>query len=148
MTNRMANGPRDVAVGENTIKEMWTGLYDQYHGVRWGAESIIFRELVSLRQSECEDTDSYIAKFRAFYLRLTNIEKKLGNWILVYMLFNGLGDEHTGWATTVQNVFRKETEPPEFSIITAQPLNESQILPKSSAGTDTTIGLIGKQFSK
>ena len=75
MTNRMANGPGDVAVGATTIKEMWTGLYDQYHGVRWRAESIIFQELVSLRQSECEDTDSYIAKFRAFYLRLTNMER-------------------------------------------------------------------------
>ena len=64
------------------------------------------------------------------------------------MLFNGLGDEHTGWATTVQNAFRKETELPEFSNITAQFLNESQILPKSSPGTDTTISLIGKQFSK
>ena len=29
MTNRMANGPRDVTVGATTIKEMWTGLYDQ-----------------------------------------------------------------------------------------------------------------------
>ncbi len=95
MTNRMANGPRDVTVGATTIKEMWTGLYDQYHGVRWGAESIIFRELVSLRQSECEDTDGYIGKFRALYIRLTNMERKLGNWILVHMLFNGLGDEHT-----------------------------------------------------
>ena len=64
------------------------------------------------------------------------------------MLFNSLGDGHTGWATTVQKAFRKEAEPPEFNTITAQLLNESQILPKSSAGTDTTIGLIGKQFSK
>lgn len=38
MTNRMADGPIDVAVGATTIKEMWTRLYDQYHEVGWGAE--------------------------------------------------------------------------------------------------------------
>lgn len=63
MTNRMADGPMDVAVGATTIKEMWTRLYDQYHEVGWRAESILFRELVSLRQSECEDTNNYVAKF-------------------------------------------------------------------------------------
>ena len=118
MTNRMADGPIDVAVDATTIKEIWTRLYDQYHKVRWRAESILFRELVSLRQSVCEDTDSYFAKFRVFYLRLSNMERKLDNWILVYMLFIGLGNEHTSWTTTVRNASRKDVEPPEFSSIT------------------------------
>ena len=42
MTNRMADGPIDVVVGATTTKEMWRGLYDQYHEVRCGAESILF----------------------------------------------------------------------------------------------------------
>ena len=79
MTNRMADGPIDVAVGATTIKEMWTCLYDQYYEVGWRAESILFRELVSLKQSECEDTDSYIAKFQALYLCLSNMGRKLDN---------------------------------------------------------------------
>ncbi|MCJ1348207.1 hypothetical protein MMC31_006438 [Peltigera leucophlebia] len=133
MTNRMADDPMDVAVGATTIKEMWTRLYDQYHEVGWGAESILFRELVSLRQSECEDTDSYVAKFRALYLCLSNMGRKLDNWIL---------------AITVQNASRKDAEPPEFSSITAQLPDESRILAKSSAGTDATIALFGKQSGK
>lgn len=74
--------------------------------------------------------------------------RKLDNWIVVYMLFSGLGDKHTSWATTVRNASQKDAEPPEFSTITAQLLDESWILAKSSAGTDTTIALIGKQFGK
>ncbi len=148
MTNWMADGPMDVEVGATTIKEMWTRLYDQYHEVGWGAESILFRELVSLKQSECEDSDSYVPKFRSLYLRLSNMGRKLDNWILVYMLFSGLRNEHTSSATTVQNASRKDAEPPEFSTITAQLLDESRIFAKSSAGTDTTIALIGKQFGK
>lgn len=72
----MADGPMDVAIGAITIKEMWTRLYDQYHEVGWGARSILFRELVSLRQSKCENTNSYVAKFWTFYLRLLNMGKK------------------------------------------------------------------------
>ena len=148
MTNRMADGPMDVAVGATTIKEMWTRLYDQYHEVGWGAESILFSELVSLRQSECEHTDSYVAEFRALYLCLSNMGRKLDNWILVYILFSGLGDEHTSWATTVRNTSRKDAEPPQFTTITAQLLDESRILAKSSAGTNTTTALFGKQSGK
>lgn len=148
MTNRMVDRPMDVAVGATTIKEMWTRLYDQYREVGWGAESILFKELVSSRQPECENTDSYVAKFRALYFCLSNMDKKLDNWILVYMLFSGLGDKHTSWATTVQNASRKDAEPPEFSTITAQLLDKSRILLKSLGGTDTTIALFGKQSSK
>ena len=79
MTNWMANGPMDVEVGATTMKEMWTRLYDQYYEVGWGAESILFPELVSPKQSECEDTNSYVAKFRSLYLRLSNMGRKLDN---------------------------------------------------------------------
>ncbi len=72
----------------------------------------------------------------------------MDNWIWVYMLFSGLGDEHTSWATTVQNLSRKDVEPFEFSTITTQLLHKSRILAKSSAGTDTKNTLIGKQFGK
>ena len=64
------------------------------------------------------------------------------------MLFSGLGNEHTSSATTVRKASRKNGEPPEFSTITTQLLDESRIFAKSSAGTDTTIALIGKQFGK
>lgn len=144
LTNGMADGLVDVAVGASIIKEMWTRLYDQYHEVGWAAESILFRELVSLRQSECDNTDSYVAKFQALYLRLSNMGRKLDNWILVYMLFSRLGEELTSWATTVGNASQKDTELPEFSTITAQLLNESRILSKSFGGTDTFIVLFGK----
>ena len=79
MTNRIADGPMDVAVGATTIKEMWTQLYYQYHEVGWGAESILLRELVNLQQSECDNTDSYVAKFRALYLHLSNMGRKFDN---------------------------------------------------------------------
>ena len=144
MTNRIVDGPMDVAVGATTIKEMWIRLFDQYHEVRRGVESILFRVLVNLRQSECDNTDSYVAKFRALYFRLSNIGKKLNNWILVYMLFSGLGEEHTSWATTVQNASRKDAKSPEFSIITAKLLDEAWILSKSLGKTDTSIALFGK----
>ncbi len=144
----MAEAPMDIKVGVTTIKEMRTCLYDQYNEVGRGAKSILFRELDSLRQSQCEDTDSYVAKFRVLYLCLSNMGKGLDDWILVYMVFSGLGDEYTSWATTVQNASRKDVEPPEFSTITAQLLDKSRILAKSSAGTDTTMALIRKKFSK
>lgn len=74
--------------------------------------------------------------------------RKLDNWILVYMLFSGLRDEHASWATTVRNISRKDAEPPQFDAITAQLLDESRILANSSAGTDTIIALFGKQSSE
>ena len=75
------------------------------------------------------------------------MERKLDNWILVFILFSGLGDKHTRWASTVRNASQKDAEPPEFSTITMQVLEESRILAKSSAGTDTTMAFIGKQLS-
>ncbi len=52
------------------------------------------------------------------------------------MLISGLGDKHTSEAIIVRNVSRKKVEPPEFSKIIAQLLDESRILAKSSAGID------------
>ena len=148
MTNQMADGLIDVAVGVTIIKQIWRRLYDQYHKVRWKAKSILFQELFSLRQSECEDTDSNIPKFQAFYLHLSNMGRKQGYWILIYILFSGLSDEQMSWASTVQNSSRKDVEPLKFSTITPQLLDKSRIWAKSSAGTYATIALIGKQFGK
>ena len=70
--------------------------------------------------------------------------RKLDNWILVYMLLNGLGEKYTSWATTVQNASRKDAEPPELTITTIQLLNEAQILSKALGGIDTSIALFDK----
>lgn len=47
MTNRMADSSIDVAVDATTIKQIWTRLYNQYHEVRWGEQSIFFKKLNS-----------------------------------------------------------------------------------------------------
>ena len=60
------------------------------------------------------------------------------------MLFGGLGEEHTSWVITMQNVSQKDTKPLEFSIIIAQLLDETRILSKSLGRTDTSIALFGK----
>lgn len=101
-----------------------------------------------MRQPKYENTNSYVTKFQAFYLRLSNIGRKLNNWILVYMLFIGLGDKHIRWATTVQNAFQKDVNPSELNKITAELLDKSQILSQSLGRTNTTIALFGKQSSK
>lgn len=105
--------------GKDHQKKLWTRLYNQYHEVGWRAKWIFSWELICLKQSECEDTDSYVAKFRVLYLRFSNMAQKLDNRTLVYMLFSSLGDEHASWATTVWNDSRKDAEPPQFDIITA-----------------------------
>ncbi len=64
------------------------------------------------------------------------------------MLFSDLINEHTSWAITVWNTSWKNVKPLVFSNITEQLLDKSWIVAKSSAGTDTTIALIGKQFGK
>lgn len=64
------------------------------------------------------------------------------------MFFISLGDKHIGWATIIQNGSWKDAEPLKFSTIIAQQLDKSRILAKSSARTDITLALIGKQFDK
>lgn len=75
----MADGLIDVAVNRTIIKQIGIHLYDQYHVFGCGVGSILLRELISLKQLKCENTDSYFAKFQVFYLRLSNICKKLDN---------------------------------------------------------------------
>lgn len=92
--------------------------------------------------------DSYVAKFRTPYFCLLNMRRKLDSWVLVYIFFSGLGDNHISRATTAWNASSKNAKPSKFSTITAQLLNESRILAKSSAGTDPTIALFGNQSGK
>ena len=74
--------------------------------------------------------------------------RKLDSWILIYMLWSGSGDKHTIWAITIQDTSWKKAEPPKFDASTAQLLDRSRILTKSSAGTGITIALFRKQSSE
>lgn len=60
------------------------------------------------------------------------------------MLFSGLREEHTSWATIVQNASQKDIKPLEFSTITTQLLDKARILLKSLSGTDSFIALFDK----
>ena len=62
-TNKISDSLMEVTIDATTIKKIWTRLYNQYHKVGWGAESNLFRELISLRQSKCKNTKSYFANF-------------------------------------------------------------------------------------
>ena len=77
MTNRITNGQIDFVVGSISIEKMKTSLYDQYHKVEQGAITILFKKLIFLRLSWLQDTNSFIAKFRVFYLHLSNDRLKL-----------------------------------------------------------------------
>ena len=59
-------------------------------------------------------------------------------------MFSGLKEEHTSWATIVQNASQKNAKPPESSIITAQLLDKAWILSIFLVGIDKSIALFGK----
>lgn len=48
MTSKMGDAAMDLADGAETVKELLSRLYLQYHEKGWGAESILFQKLVHL----------------------------------------------------------------------------------------------------
>lgn len=48
MTSKMGDAAIDLVNGAETVKELWSRLYLQYHKKGWGAESILFQKLVQL----------------------------------------------------------------------------------------------------
>lgn len=93
MTSKMGDAAMDLATSAETVKELWLRLLTQYHEKGWGAESILFQKLVYLRHSDCENTRDYIGKLRGISQRLANIGQVCPNWVLVYLLISGLGDD-------------------------------------------------------
>ena len=128
ITSKMSDAAMDLAGGAETVKELWSRLYSQYHEKRWGAKSILFEKLVKLCHSDCESTTDYIGKFGSLSQRLSNMERACENWWLVYLLFSGLGDEHSTLATFFRNPSRKEPDPSLLNFVTAPLLDESRLI--------------------
>lgn len=147
MTSKMGDAAMDLAGGAETVKELWSRLYAQYHEKRWGAESILFEKLVQLRHSDCESTGDYIGKFRSLSQRLSNMGRACENWWLVYLLFSRPGDEHSTWATSFRNASRKEPDPPLLNVVTAQLLDESRLISKPGT-SQSGMALFGSTSKK
>lgn len=62
---------------------------------------------------------------------LANMGQVCRNWVLVYLLTSGFGDEHSSWATSFRNASRKGPDPPFFDLVTSQLLDESWLINKS-----------------
>ncbi len=90
MTSKMGDAAMDLAGAGETVKELWSRLYAQYHKKRWGTKSILFEKLVQLRHSDCKSPSDYIEKFHSLSQRLSNIRRACKNWWLVYLFFGGL----------------------------------------------------------
>ena len=69
------------------------------------------------------------------------------NWWLVYLLFSGLGDEHSTWATSFRNASHKEPDPPFLNIVTAQLLDESRLISKPGT-SQSGMALFGSTSKK
>lgn len=54
---------------------------------------------------------------------------KIG-WWFVYLFFSGLDNEYTAWVITFCNTLQKDVNPPFFSVIIAQLLDESSLINK------------------
>ncbi len=147
MTSKKGDTAMDFAGGAETIKELWSRLYAQYHEKVLGAESILFEKLVQLRHSDCESTGDYIGKFCSLSQPLSNVGLAFENWWLVYLLFSGLGDEHSTWTTSFRNASCKEPDQPLLNVITTQLLDKSR--PISKPGTSQSgMALFGSISKK
>lgn len=88
MTSKMGDAAIDLTDGADTVKELWSRLYSQYHEKGWGAESILFQKLVRFRHSDCEGIGDYVGKLCGLSQRLANMGRVCENWWLVYLLFS------------------------------------------------------------
>lgn len=147
MTSKMGDAAIDLATGAKTVKELWSRLLTQYHEKGWGAESILFQKLVYLKHSDCENTGDYIGKLRGMSQCLANMGRVCPNWVLVYLLISGLGDEHHSWATSFRNASRKEPDLPLLDVVTSQLLDESRLTNKSGA-SDSGMALFSSTSKK
>ena len=81
--SKMGDTAMDFTGEVETVKELWSQLYSQYHEKRWGADSILFEKFLYLCHSDCESPSDYIEKFCSFSQRLSNMRLVYKNWWLV-----------------------------------------------------------------
>ena len=91
---KIVDAAMNLDTDADTVKELWSRFLTQYHEKGWRAESIFFQKLVHLRHSDYENTGDYISKLCGMSQHLANMGRVWPNWVLVYLLISGLGDEH------------------------------------------------------
>lgn len=93
-----------------------------------------------------EGIGDYIGKFCGLSQRLANMGRICENWWLLYLLFSGLGDEHSTWATLFCNASRKEADAPLLNIVTSLLLDKFQLI--SKPGNIQSMALFGSTSRK
>lgn len=125
---RLSDGFLSFTVGAKTVYGLMKALKDECGDNGWGTESILFTKLCQVKYDPEQGTAAYIRDFRSIVQELQNTGRKLDNWIMVYLFFAGLGEEHASWATTVRQNSRGNADPPQLNTLTGQLKDEGRVL--------------------
>lgn len=91
----------NIIESAETLKQQIDRLKEQYSEAGWDAEAILWEHFTRLRVEDCTGTADYIVQFRANVQRMSNIDLKIDDKLLVYQLMAGLGPEQAVWAATM-----------------------------------------------
>lgn len=137
----------NLAGSTDIVKKLWFRLHSQYHEKGWRAKSILSEKLVHLRYVNCEKTGNYIGKFHGLSQQLANMRHICENRWLEYLLFSGLRDEHSTWASLFCNALQKEADSSLFNIVTSQLMDKSRLIIKPG-NKQSGIALFGLASKK
>ena len=103
VVSKLGHDPMNAIINADNLKNMCFKLREQYSESEWGAESVIFYDLINIKQENYSSVSEYIAEFQSYIQHLDAMRLRIDNKFLVYILIKGFNSEYDVWYVIKHN---------------------------------------------